>query len=187
MRPGEDSTPLQGRSLWEASSPVGLSESPTRPGKNQAAGRRKRRRPRQRPCLLKGCEKKFRPRHARQRYCSDGCREEARKWARWKEQQRYRGTAAGKKRRNDQNRRYRERIKRRKPSEPETVAEAARVVPRKYFFRANVRPAGMLRAVCGRAAKSAAALLLQVVPAGAGAGPGTGGALEAGAHLIQTY
>ena len=43
-----------------------------------------------RRCLLKGCEQRYHPRQARQRYCSESCREAARKWSRWKAQQRYR-------------------------------------------------------------------------------------------------
>jgi hypothetical protein len=46
------------------------------PDPPECAGRRKRpaHRPRTRPCLLKGCERPFRPRRARQRYCSQECR-----------------------------------------------------------------------------------------------------------------
>src|SRR6516164_1674495 len=123
---------------------MGLSESATRPRKNQAAGRRKRRRCRPWPCLLKGCAQRFHPRQAGQRYCSERCRAAARKWSRWKAQQKYRTTAGGKQKRNGQSRRYRERVKSRKPSEPEAVNAAARVIPKELFFRTYVRPAGML-------------------------------------------
>jgi len=90
---------------------MGPPENPTNHPENQEAGGRKRRvrRPRSRRCLLKGCERRFRPRHARQRYCSDGCRKAARVWSRWKAQQKYRVTAAGKQKRNGQSRHYRER------------------------------------------------------------------------------
>ena len=164
-------------------------ESLTRPRKEQAAGRRKCRagRPRRRPCLLKGCEQRFHPRRACQRYCSEGCRQEARKWRRWKAQQRYRKTAAGQQKRNGQSRRYRERVKSRKSPESEVVDEAARVIPQEDFFRAHVRPAGVLRALRAAAAKSLAALLFAGLPASAGAGPGAGAALETGAHLIRAY
>jgi hypothetical protein len=168
---------------------MGPPESPTGHSGNQAAARRKRRarRPRRRYCLLKGCKQRFHPRQARQRYCSESCREEARKWWRWKAQQRYRETAAGQQKRNGQSRRYRERVKTRKPAEPEAVSEAARVITPEHFFRAHLRPAGVLRAVRAAAAKSFAALLFAGVPAGAGASPGAGTALETGAHLILTY
>ncbi len=98
-------------------------------------GRRKRlaRRPRLRRCLLKGCDQRFRPRQARQRYCSQGCREAARKWARQKAQQRYRTTTAGKQKRNGQSQRYRERVRNRQTPEPEVVDEAARVIPNNFF------------------------------------------------------
>jgi hypothetical protein len=181
--------PLQGLSFWESSPPMGPSESPTRPRKNQAAGWRKRRgwKPRPRHCLLKGCEQRFRPRQARQRYCSENCRKAARKWSRWKAQQRYREKAAGRQKRNGQSRRYRERVKSRKPPQPEAVDEAARVITQELFFRAGVRPAGVLRAIRAPAAKSVATLLLRVVPARAGASRRTGAPLETGAPLIRTY
>jgi hypothetical protein len=168
---------------------MGPPESGTQPRKNQAAGRRQRRSrtPRARRCLLKGCEQRFHPRQARQRYCSEHCREEARKWSRWKAQQRYRETAAGQARRNGQSQRYRERAKSRKPREPEAVSEVARVITQEHFFRAHLRSAGLLRGLHAPAAKSLAALLLRVVPARAGAGCGAGEALEAGTHLIRTY
>jgi hypothetical protein len=122
---------------------MGPPESRTHHRKRQAAVGRKRR-PRARRCLLKGCEQKFHPRQARQRYCSGNCREQARKWSRWKAQQRYRETAAGQQKRNGQSRRYRERVKSRKPAEPEAVNEAARVITQEDFFRAPLRPAGLL-------------------------------------------
>jgi hypothetical protein len=163
---------------------MGPPESPTGHPENQEAGRRRRlpRRPRMRHCLLKGCEQRFQPRQARQRYCSLRCREAARKWSRWKAQQRYRATRAGKQKRNGQSRRYRERVGRRKPPEPEAVGEAARVITQK-FFRGLLRPARLLRGIRAPAAKSLATLLLSGVPAGAGAGPRTGAALERGARL----
>jgi hypothetical protein len=105
---------------------VGPSESPTRHHETQAAGRRERR-PRQRRCLLKGCEQRFHPRQARQRYCSEPCREAARRWSQWKAQQRYRETAAGQEKRNGQSRRYRERVKSRKPPIAEAVSDGARL------------------------------------------------------------
>jgi hypothetical protein len=141
--------PLQGRSFWESSPPMGPFENPTAHPGNQAAGRRKRlaRRPRMRRCLLKGCEQRFHPRQARQRYCSERCREAARKWSRWKAQRRYRATEVGKRQRNGQSQRYRERVRSRKPPEPEAVEEAARVITTEHFFRPFLRPAGLLRGI----------------------------------------
>jgi ParB family transcriptional regulator, chromosome partitioning protein len=164
---------------------MGPFESPTRHRENQAAGRRKRaaRRPRLRRCLLKDCEQRFHPRQARQRYCSARCRKAARKWSRWKAQQRYRATAAGQQKRNGQSRRYRERIKSRKPPEPEAIKEAARVIPTEYFFRPLLRPAGLLPGIRARAAKSLTTLLLPGLPGRAGARPTTGAALETGARF----
>jgi hypothetical protein len=181
--------PFQGRSFWESSPPMGPPENLTNPREKQAGWRRKRRacRPRMRRCLLKGCEQRFRPRQARQRYSSESCRKAARKWSRWKDQQRYRKTVAGRQKRNGQSQRYRERGKSRKPAEPEAVDDAARVTTTESFFRPLLRPAGVLRAICATAAKSLAALLLCIVPASIGAGRAAGAALETGAHLIRTY
>jgi hypothetical protein len=72
------------------------------------------------------------------------CREAARKWSWWKAQQRYRETAVGQAKRNGQSRRYRERIKTLKPTEPKAVNESARVITQEDFFRAHLRPAGLL-------------------------------------------
>jgi hypothetical protein len=162
---------------------MGPPESPTTQSGNQA-GRRKRlaHRPRRRLWLLKGCKQRFHPRQARQRYCSEGCRRAARKWSRWKAQEKYRATRTGKQKRNGQSQRYRERVRSRKPPEPTAVGEAARVITKK-FFRGLLRPARLLRKLRARGAKSLATLLLTGLPACAGAGPGTGAALERGARL----
>jgi len=158
---------------------MGPSESPTAHPENQE-GRTKRllRRPRRRSCLLKGCEQRFHPRQARQRYCSEGCRDAARKWSQWKAQQRYRATTAGKRQRNGQSQRYRERVKSRKPPEPEIVNEPARVITSEHFFRPFLRPARLLRELRTPAAKSFTTLLLARLPACAGARPRAGAALE---------
>ena len=123
---------------------MGPPENPTsHPEKQEVRRKRLARRPRMRRCLLKGCEQRFRPQQARQRYCSEHCRAAAREWSRWKAQRRYRATTAGKQKRNGQSRRYRERVGIRKPSEPEAVGEAARVIS-KNFFRWLLRPAWLL-------------------------------------------
>jgi len=115
---------------------MGPPENRTKSAVKQEARRRQMaRRARTRRCLLKGCEQRFHPRQARQRYCGEGCREAARQWARWKAQHRYRGTAAGQQKRTGQSRRYRERVKSQKPPEPEAVNEAARVITTEHFFR----------------------------------------------------
>jgi hypothetical protein len=167
---------------------MGPPENPTGQAENQGAGRRRvARQPRMRRCLLKGCEQRFRPRQARQRYCSRECRKKVRQWSRWKAQQQYRATAAGKQKRNGQSRRYRERAKSRKPEAPEAVDEAARVISTEPFFRSLVRPAGVLRGIRAPAAKPLAALLFALLPVCYGVRPRTGAALETGAHLIRRY
>jgi hypothetical protein len=168
---------------------MGPPENSTRHPENQGAGRRKRRARgrrgvlRTRRCLLKGCEQHFHPRQARQRYCSQRCREAARQWSRWKAQRRYRKTAPGQQKRNGQSRRYRERVKSRKPPEPETVNGRARVITKDEFFRSLLRPARLLRELRWRAAKSFATLLFPCLSACAGARPRAGAAVEGGARL----
>lgn len=120
--------------------------------------------PRARRCLLKGCEHRFHPEHARQRYCTNECRAAAREWSEWKAQHAYRATAAGKQRRNGQSRRYRKRVKERKPPEKEAVPEAARVIS-KEFFRPLLRPAWLLCVLRALAAVAAATVLLAGLPA----------------------
>ena len=107
----------------------------------------------------------------------------ARKWSRWKAQQSYRATRSGQEKRNGQSRRYRERVRRRKPPEPEAVSEVARVITKEDFFRAWLRPARLLREIRAPAAKSLATLLLAGVPARHGARLGAGAALAAGARF----
>jgi len=111
-----------------------------RRGQRDRRRRRCVRRPRTRRCLLKGCEQGFRPQHARQRYCSPRCREQARRWAQWKAQQAYRTTAKGKVQRNRQSRRYRERLKTRPGSEKGPILQCARVIPKKFFTDSCDRP-----------------------------------------------
>jgi hypothetical protein len=164
---------------------MGPTENPTNPAEGQGVRRRRRpaRRPRMRRCLLKGCEQRFHPRQARQRYCGERCREAKRKWSRWKAQQRYRATRAGKRQRNGQNQRYRERARSRKPPEPEEVDEAARVITTEHFFRSLLRPARLLREIRTSAAKSLATLLLTRLPTRAGARRRAGAALETDADF----
>jgi hypothetical protein len=163
---------------------MGPPESATSRAGNQD-GRRRRlpHRPRLRCCLLKGCDQRFRPHRARGRYCSDHCREAARQWSRWKAQDRYRKTLAGRQKRNGQSQRCRKRIQSRKPPEPEAVDEATRVISSEELFRSFVRPARLLREVRAPAPKSFAALMLAPVPACNGACSGAGAALESGARL----
>jgi hypothetical protein len=162
---------------------MGPPENPTQPlEKQEARGRKRpasraRRTPRARGCLLKGCEQRFHPRHARQRYCSDECRKAARKWSEWKGRRVYRGTAAGKQKRNGQSQRYRKRVKERKPPEKEAVPETARVITKKLFFRWLLRPSWLLRGFRALAAIPAATLLLAGLPARDGARLGTRAAL----------
>ena len=74
--------------------------------------------PRPRRCLLKGCERWFRPHRPQCRYCSDPCRQAARRWRRWQAQQKYRASPNGRQHRQEQARRYRQRAPTRPPPTP---------------------------------------------------------------------
>jgi len=108
---------------------------------NREEPRDRGRRPRRRKCLLKGCGKSFRPRHPMARYCSEECRRKARQWSQWKSRQRWRESENGRKKRQEQSVRHRERLKlaERATSGPESgergSSQAAAV---KDFFRIPV-------------------------------------------------
>jgi hypothetical protein len=160
---------------------VGPDEDSTLPAEDREPGPPPGRRPRTRCCLLKGCERGFCPQRARQRYCSDECRRAARRWSRWKAQQSYRATAAGKERRNGQSRRYRQRVRNRRSATPEEAdPEAARIIT-PNFFRLLLRPSWLLRGIRPAAALAPPALLFARVPAR----PGT--SLAARAALAPRY
>lgn len=153
---------------------MGPPEDCTRqPDRSERCGGRKRpaHRPRTRPCLLKGCERPFRPLRATERYCSRECREAAGQWRRWKAQQRYRATAAGRKKRNGQSQRYRERVRNRKQTTPEeALPEAARVIT-PNFFRPLLRSSRLLPGVLRTAAIASPKVLFQHVPTRHGTRP----------------
>jgi hypothetical protein len=167
---------------------MGPPENPTSHGQRQVTRgwRQAERRPRTRRCLLKGCEQRFRPRHARQRYCSEDCRQAARKWGEWKARQKWRASAAGKQKRNRQSRLYRKRVKERKAPKKEALPKAARVITKKFFWRL-LRPAGVLRVFPALAAIAGAAVLLAGVPARDGARLGTRAALAAETRPAATF
>jgi len=158
---------------------MGPRNNPTSHGRKQATLGRKRavRRPRPRRCLLKGCEQRFRPRHALQRYCSEGCRKKAREWSEWKARRTWRVSVEGKRKRNGQSQRYRKRVQERKAAKKGAVAETARVITKKFFWRL-LRPAGLLRVLPAVAAVTAATVLLACLSARAGARLGTRATLE---------
>lgn len=134
------------------------------------------RRGRLRRCLLKGCERLYRPDHPLERYCSEACRREAKRWHRWKAQQKYRATDSGKARRKEQSRRHRQRRKTCKLVS-EAAGRSARVIPIQ-FFRSLLRSPWMLRKVCEQSAFPVAAVLLPRMPASVGASTGAGTAME---------
>jgi hypothetical protein len=156
---------------------VGPDENSTRPAEDREPGQPPGGRLRTRCCLLKGCKRRFRPQRARQRYCSDECRQAAHRWSRWKAQRSYRATAAGKDKRNTQSRRYRQRVRDRRSAAPEeTVPEAARVITHK-FFRLLLRPPWLLRRIRPSTAFTPSAFLFARLPAGHGTRLATGTSL----------
>lgn len=91
---------------------MGPSRASQESSSRQGVGGKTAGRGRQRLCLLKGCERPFTPSHPLARYCSAECRQEARRWRRWKARLRYRSSERGKERRRAQSRRRRERLER---------------------------------------------------------------------------
>jgi hypothetical protein len=74
------------------------------------------RRPRR--CLLKGCDRFFRPSHPLCRYCSPVCRQAARHWQCWRAQHKYRASDNGRQKRQKQAREYRRRRPRQEVPRP---------------------------------------------------------------------
>lgn len=77
---------------------------------------------RMRICLLKGCQTWFSPLHPLSRYCSEPCRQAARRWSRWRAACRYRASERGKECRRRQACRYRERLRQRQTEAEERPA-----------------------------------------------------------------
>ena len=167
--------------LLGASPPMARSEDPSSSGTNQEPSQhppRKRpsRRPRLRRCLLKGCTNRFRPKHPRTRYCGRACSQKARRWSRWKAQQRYRATDGAKAKRQAQSWRRRKRIKGRKVQRKFTLSGARVITPR--FFQRFLRPPRLLRDVCPDPAIATTEVLLPRLSPSPGARTGAGTALE---------
>ena len=102
---------------------------------------------------------------------------------RW-EAQRRSGDGTSHEKRNGQSRRYRERVRSRKPAEQQAVGEAARVITQEYFFHAFVATAPAATWIPEPAALSPATLLFGGVPDTRWrAWQGAGTALEKGARL----
>ena len=87
-------------------------------------------------CLLKGCERQFWPRCPQARYCSEACRQAARRWRRWQASQRYRASEEGRARRREQSRRYRQRRRERQAAsaDVEPPREGQRPAPSSEDF-----------------------------------------------------
>lgn len=64
-------------------------------------------------CVLKDCECWFQPKQPQERYCSDACRQEGKRWRRWRASQNWRASERGKECRRRQSQRYRERVRQR--------------------------------------------------------------------------
>ncbi len=133
MRLGRGATSSPRLELLGAPPPMALAHGPSYRPRNQQLSF-SRRWPRMRLCLLKGCGRLFSPRRWRQRYCSDRCWQAALVWSRWKQQQRYRATEGGKKRRNAQCRRNRQRVKIRIKDASEATGDRARVISHKHLI-----------------------------------------------------
>ena len=99
--------------------PVAFSQYAAPPASFPAPTRRSGR---PRRCLLKGCDQTFLPTHPQARYCSDHCRQQARRWRRWYHSRQYRASDKGKGRRRQQSRRYRARRQQRRALNRPTLA-----------------------------------------------------------------
>ena len=137
---------------------MGPCEDRSTAGKNQAGhghtagpGRRARH-PRRRACLLKGCERRFRPVHPLTRYCSQECREQAGRWRAWKARHRYRQSEAGKQKRRAQSRRYRMRCQQTGAAQP-APGKPREGHRKKNYFASAVTARAATRSSCATDAR----------------------------------
>lgn len=127
-----------------------------------------------RRCLLKGCERLFRPRRPQSRYCSRACQQAARRWRRWLASRRYRATDQGWHQRQEQSRRYRQRRQQRgaaaAPAPPPGVTAACEGQRAAEFsedcFAPALSLAWLLHPLCPATAFAGAAFLLFLLPPG---------------------
>src|SRR5438128_11305659 len=146
MSPDQDLTPRQRNELQD----------------NKEGRRRPARQPRSRECLLKGCGRAFRPGHPMARYCSQECRQKARQWSQWKSRQRWRQSENGRKKRQQQSDRHRERLRRvgdASCGRKDGAGGSSQGGVGKFFF-AYLRSLRLLREVSTKSALAAAAILL---------------------------
>ena len=81
--------------------------------------------PRQRRCLLKGCEQFFKPDDHQGRYCGAACQNAADRRRRWSADQTWRKTESGRECRRQQSCRYRQRVRERREAEQAAAEEVA--------------------------------------------------------------
>ena len=146
--------------------------------------KRPARRPRTHPCLLKGCEGRFRSRRARDRYCSAECRPGGAQVVALEGPPEIPGAGGGQRETQRQSRRYRERPEPPTSNPGRSTWETARVIPQN-FFRSLLRPPRLLLGIRQKAAIAPPVLLFARVPArqwrgsgsvcGAGAVPSSSG------------
>ena len=101
--------------------PLGQFHDDRRSSLGQGSGRA----PRQRRCLLKGCERFFKPEYPQARYCSVACQDAAERWRRWWADRAWRKTEGGRECRRQQSCRYRERVRQRRKAEETGAAGSA--------------------------------------------------------------
>ena len=93
--------------------------------RRSSPGQGSSRAPRQRRCLLKGCEQFFKPDYPQARYCGAACQDAADRWRRWRADQVWRKTEGGRKCRRQQSVRYRQHGRERRDAEQAAGAQAA--------------------------------------------------------------
>lgn len=95
---------------------------------------------RQRLCLLKGCERVFRPEQPQQHFCGPACQKEAARWRHWRSCQSYRASERGKKQRRQQSRRYRERCRQQRAARWDELLLAIEVQVAQEDMAAQTQP-----------------------------------------------
>ena len=143
----------------------------------------RRRRPRPRHCLRKGCGRKYQPRRWNQRYCQEPeCRRQVRRWQAARRQAKHRQEDDAKARHAQAERQRRQRVKAASQAIQQPEVTPARGHAAEAFFPSLVRSAGLSRTPRDLASQPGTVLLPRL-PSGGSQCPGPGTQVAGSQHL----
>jgi hypothetical protein len=143
----------------------------------------RRRRPRPRHCMRKGCGREYQPRRWNQRYCQEPeCLRQVRQWQAARRQAKHRQAAEAKARHAQAERERRERAKAASQAVEHPEVASPRGHAAEFFFRSLVRSAGLSRTPRDLTPQPGTVLLLRL-PSGGSQCPGSGTQVACSRHV----